>query len=230
MIKVTTFAGLGLAVLAEAAAWGADAAVEGDAFATRAVAARGVDDQLELSWDNGTPRWSIAWYTGAGSWVGNDFDLSTISAYRAVEKVRFYSRDNWPNAGWDGFRVGFYDFKGTIPGSMLWPTSGTGYFFKPSGLQSPAWVDIRIGWTCPTTAFVAAVEQYYNYPNCDPFALDSNRSFLGHSWEYYQGRWSLYEGSSSTAPYRNIMVRAVVDNSTLAVAPTSLGRVKALYY
>jgi len=67
-------------------------------------------------------------------------------------------------------------------------------------------------------------------PHCDPFALDTNTSFRQHSWQYYEGQWSLYEGSLSTAPYRNIMLRVVVDNSTLAVAPTSLGRVKALYY
>jgi hypothetical protein len=226
--KVTTL--VGLVMLVAAAAWGADCVVEGRTGDVVTLASYGADDQLELSWDTGTPQWSIAWYSGAGAWVGNDFDLSTISTYRAVEKVRFYSRDNWPNAQWDGFRVGLYDFKGAVPGSILWPTSGGGYFFKPSGLQGHVWVDVRIGWTCPTTAFVAAVEQYYNYPNCDPFALGNNTSFRGHSWQYYQGQWSPYEGSPLTAPYRNIMLRVIVDNETLGVAPTSLGRVKALYY
>jgi hypothetical protein len=216
------------AVALAAAAWGADCVVEGGGDAAREVAVFGTDDQLELAWDNGTRRWSIAWYTGAGAWVGNDFNLSTISTYRAIEKVRFYSRSNWPNTGWDGFRVGIYNFS-SVPGSLLWPTAGGGYFFKPSGLQGHIWVDIPIGWTCPSTAFVAAVEQYYNYPNCDPFALDSNPTFRGHSWQYYQGSWSPYE-SSSVAPYRNVMLRAVVDNTTLGVAPQSLGRVKALYY
>ncbi len=209
-------------------AWGADSVVEGGGDAARAVAPFETDDPLELSWDNGTRRWSIAWYSGAGAWVGNDFNLSTISTYRAIEKVRFYSRSNWPNTGWDGFRVGIYNFS-SVPGSLLWPTAGGGYFFKPSGLQGHIWVDIAIGWTCPSTAFVAAVEQYYNYPNCDPFALDSNPTFRGHSWQYYQGSWSPYS-STSVAPYRNVMIRAVVDNSTLGVAPESLGRVKALYY
>ncbi len=209
-------------------AWGADVVVEGGASGG-AVAAFETDDQLELKWDNGTRRWSIAWYMGRDAWVGNDFNLSTISTYRAIAKVRFYSRSNWPNTRWDGFRVGIYNFSG-VPGSLLWPTAGGGYFFKPSGLQGHIWVDIAIGWTCPSTAFVVAVEQYYNWPNCDPFALDTNPTFMGHSWQYYQGQWSPYEGSSSTAPYRNIMLRAVVNNSTLGVTPESLGRVKALYY
>lgn len=210
-----------------AAAWGADCVVEGGASTARA-AAYGTDDELELAWDNGTRQWSIAWYTGRGSWVGNDFDLSTISAYRAIEKIRFYSRDNWPNTQWDGFRVGIYNFS-SVPGSLLWPTAGGGYFFRPSGLSGHIWVDIGIGWTCPSTAFVVAVEQYYNYPNCDPYALDSNTAFLRHSWQYYQGAWSPLE-VSSVPQWRNLMLRAVVDNSTLGIAPESLGRVKALYY
>jgi len=218
---------VGLAMLAAAAAWGADFVVETVPSAPAVREAAATDDAVELSWDNGTRQWSMAWYTGAGAWVGNDFDLATISTYRAVEKVRFYTRDNWPNAQWDGFRVGFYDFKGAVPGSRLWPTSGVGYFFKPSGLHGHVWVEINIGWTCPTTAFVAAVEQFYNHPDCDPFALDSNRTFRGHSWQYYEGQWKPNTGYQG---YRNVMLRVIVDNSTLAVTPTSVGRVKALYY
>ncbi len=59
--------------------------------------------------------------------------------------------------------------------------------------------------------------------------IDSNPSFLGHSWQYYGGRWTPYD-NPYTRPYRNLMVRVVVDNDTLAVTPASLGRVKALYY
>jgi hypothetical protein len=113
------------------------------------------DATMELKWDNGTHRWSIAWYSGAGSCVGNDFNLSTISAYRAVGKVRFYSRDDWPNAQWDGFRVGIYNFS-AVPGSLLWPTAGGGYLFKPTGLHGHIWVDIPVGWTCSSTAFASA--------------------------------------------------------------------------
>jgi hypothetical protein len=226
MTKVTTI--VGLAMLAAAGAWGADVVAEGSAYTARAVAAREVDGQRELSWDNGTRRWNLAWYTGAGSWVGNDFDLSTISAYRAVEKVKFYSRDNWPNSQWDGFRVGIYAFT-SVPGSLIWPTAGGGYFFKPSGLQGHVWVEINIGWTCPSMAFVAAVEQYYNYPDCDPLAMDSNPTFRGHSWQRYEGRWSPAK-FPEPCDTRNVMLRVIVDNSTLGVTAASLGRVKALYY
>jgi hypothetical protein len=185
------------------------------------------DATMELKWDNGTRRWSIAWYTGSGSWVGNDFDLSTISGYRVIEKVRFYSSGNWPNNVWDGFRVGIYSFS-SVPGSLLWPTSGGGYFFKPSGLQGHVWVEIGIGWACPTSAFVAATEQYLNWPNCDPYTLDTNTTFQRHSWQYYQGSWSPLE-VASIPQWRNLMLRAVVNDSMSAVSPGSLGRVKALF-
>ena len=217
---------LGVVSAAAAGVWAVDAAVEGGAYGAGASGAAYRDGTLELSWDNGTRRWSIAWYTGAGAWVGNDFDLATISGYRAISKIRFYSRSNWPNSQWDGFRLGVFDFRGSVPGSMLWPTGG-GYFFKPSGLSGHVWVEINICWTCPTTAFVAAEEQFYNWPNCDPFALDTNTTFLRHSWEYYGGNWGLL--STAGDPYRNLMLRVVVDNETLAVSPASLGRVKALY-
>jgi hypothetical protein len=215
------------AVLAAAfAATAADVVVEGAPAVPGPAFAPARDASVELGWDNGTLSYSIAWYTGAGSWVGNDFDISTISTYRAVEKIRFYTRDNWPNSQWDGFRVGLYNFS-AVPGSMLWPTGGGGYFFKPTGLNGHIWVEIRVGWTCPTTSFLAAVEQYYNYPNMDPYALDSNTVNMRHSWQYYGGSWSPL--NVGTISYRNLMLRVVVDNETLAVAPSSLGRVKALY-
>jgi hypothetical protein len=218
------------AASAAAGVWAADAAVDGGAYAAAPAVAACTDDTLELGWDNGTRRWNVGWYTGAGSWVANDFDLATISTYRALSKIKFYTRSNWPNAQWDGFRVGVFNFSGSVPGSLMWPTGGGGYFFKPSGLSGHVWVEINVGWTCPVTAFAAAQEQFYNWPNCDPWAVDTNPTFLRHSWQYYGGSWSpLSSASIEIAPYYNLMLRVVVDNETLGVAPASLGRVKALY-
>ena len=211
-------------------AWGADCVVEGSTGDAVKLAAYEADSTLELKWDNGNRRWSWSWYTGAGYWVGNDFNISTLSGYRAIRKMKFYTRDDWPNRGWDGFRVAFFDFPGSVPGSRLWPTSGSGYFFKPSGLHGHVWVEINICWTCPSTAFVAAVEQFYNHPNSDPYAVDSNTTFLRHSWQYIGSQWRPAEFYYPYDLYRNVMLRVVVDNETVAVAPASLGRVKALYY
>jgi hypothetical protein len=208
-----------------AAAWGADVVVGGKAYVPPRLAAPGADDQLELGWDNGTGRWSIVWYTGKSTWVGNQFDLSTLSCYRVVDKVKFYTRDDWPNDVWDGFRVAIYDFS-TLPGAVLWPASGGGYFFKPSGVHGHLWVEIPIRWTSPSKKFLAAVNQCYNDPDCDPFEVDNNRVFRKHSWQYDCWQWDPLVGFQD---YRNLMLRVVVE-STFGVTPTSVGRVKALYY
>ena len=215
------------------AAWAVDAAIEGGHSPAAGVYAPPARDQstLELAWDNGTRRWSVGWYTGAGSWVGNEFDASTLkTSYVKILKFKMYTRDNWPNQGWDGFRIGFYSFGGGIPGSMLWPTGGSGYFFKPSSGTGHVWVECDIDWTCPSVKFVACEEQFYNYPTCDPFSVDINDTYLGHSWEYYGGTWGPL--STSGDPYQNLMVRVWVETGQEfpGVAPSSIGRVKALYY
>ena len=211
---------------------GADVVAEGGPTAFVVSEAAGRDATMELKWDNGQRRWSLVWRAGyEDSWVGNDFDVSTLKWARAVIlKFKFYTRGAWPNERWDGVRLGFYTFAGGVPGSMLWPTGGGGYFFKPSaGIQAHVWVECDINWTCPAAKFVAAEQQYYRYPNCDPFSLDSNPNFVRHSWMRSRGTWSPFE-TESVLPYRNVMIRVFVDEDTAAVAPMSLGRVKALYY
>lgn len=223
---------MSLTVMGVGGAWSADViVVDGGPTAFAVSEAAGTDGTHELKWDIGTRRWSLAWFTGLDTWVGNDFDISTISSYKAISKFRIYTRGAWPNGRWDGVRLAIYNFS-TVPGSMLWPTAGGGYFFKPSApIQGHIWVECDINWTCPSVKFLAAQEQFYNYPNCDVFELDNSTVFKGHSWQYYQGSWDPYKSSNPpVAPYRNIMIRIVVNNETVNVAPTSLGRVKALYY
>jgi hypothetical protein len=189
---------------------------------------------LELAWDNGSRRWSVHWDTGAGAWVGNDFDVSTLKTeYAKILKFKFYTRDTWPNTSWDGFGIGFYNFSGGVPGSMLWPTSGSsGYLFVPSGVTGHVWVECDIDWVCPSVKFVAAEHQYYNEPNCDPYTLDTNPTFQEHSWEYRSGAWSLHQEYPNLTPYRNVMIRVLIETGQTfpGIAPSSIGRVKALYY
>lgn len=223
MNKVKTFVALGSAVLASAA-WGADCVVERAASAPAAPEPAATDGALELKWDSGVGAWWLVWITATGIWVGNDFDISTISAYRGVTAIKLQSRYDWPNRGWDGFRIGIFNFSGGVPGSLLWGPK----FVVPTG--ATGWKEFSVGWTLPSGVdkFVAGQAQLYNYPNCEPFLLDNNSTFLRHSWRYLSGNWQPM--SSSVDPYRNIMLRVIVDNSTLAVTPISVGRVKALYY
>ncbi len=222
MNKVTTFVALGLAIWA-GAAWGADCVVERAASAPAAPEPEATDATVELKWDSGFTMWWMCWYTGRDTWVGTDFDISTISGYRAVHAIKLQSRWDWPNVGWDGFRIGIFDFRGGVPGSLLWGPK----FVVPTG--SIGWKEFSVGWTLPSGRykFLAGQEQYYNYPNCDPYALDNNTSFQSHSWQYLRGAWAPHQGYQG---YRNLMLRVILNNATLALTPTSIGRVKALYY
>jgi hypothetical protein len=217
-------------------AWAADAAVDGGPAAPPGfrVPASYDPSTLELSWDTGTRRWSAAWFTGAGAWVGNDFDASTLkTTHVKILRLTFYTRGNWPNQGWDGFRLAVFDFAGGVPGSRLWPTAGGGYFFKPSGTAGHVWAACGVNWVCPATSFVAAQEQHYNWPNCDPWSVDNNPTFRRHSWNYNGGAWSpLSHVLVDIKPYYNLMLRLWLEtgHSLPGVAPSSLGRVRALYY
>ncbi len=219
-----------LALAAWVALFGAVAADALDDVAVaarpRAVTTPDLDGSRVLKWDSGTPKYFIAWYTGAGVWVGNDFDISTVRTYAGVKRVWLYSTPAWPNGQWDGWRLAIYKFAGGAPGSLLWgPAWGKG----TSGTYG--WNPFDVNWVLPggVRAFVPAFEQYYNYPNCDPFALDDNATFQGHSWLYYEGEWAALH--TSVDPYRNLMLRVVVDDEqNPGVASASLGRVKALYY
>jgi len=197
--------------------WAAASDVEMQAYPV------GTDGQLELAWDNGTQSYSYVWYTGPHNWVAVDFDISMIQPYRKIDLIRVYSRPTWPNGVWDGFRVGIVSMVGSMPGSTLWGPN----WVRGSG-SGAGWVDAPVNYTLPvgTNAFVAGMTQYYSYPNCDPYATDTNATFSGHSWGLYNGTWSAYTTSTN---YRNIMVRVVVNNSLTGVQPASLGRVKATY-
>jgi len=218
-----------------AAAFAADTVVSGAGAGADFDPGPYPDGPRELGWDNGTREYLVCWYTGSNTWAGNDFAprFDNDTKYVRIVSVRVYTSNRWPNERWDGFRVAIYDFAGDpepLPGERLWPKSGAGYFFKPEGPKGEYWVEVPVDWT--TTAnvsFVAAMEQVYDQPRCDPFAVDSNRTFLRHSWSYYAGLWQRLETMSD--PYFNLMLRVVVEDggSFPAVAPTSFGRVKALY-
>ena len=171
----------------------------------------------ELRWDNGTLGYVRTHFLG-GRWVANDFDASTLTATR-VRCLRFYSSDNWPNGTWDGCHIAVYRLSGGLPGRLLWGPEfarGTGAGFQ--------WCSFDVGWALPkgVLTFVAAVEQPYGYPNCDPYCLDTSPA-TGRAWTYYQGIWEQME------TYTNLMLRVVMEGD-IGVEPTSIGRVKALYY
>lgn len=187
-----------------ATAWPADWAADVTRFTPPA---------LELRWDNGTR----SYFLTNSNYAGNDFDITTISTRRTVNTIRIYTSPG-PNNVWDGMRYHIFNFAGGFPGSRLWGP----YFYRPSGPSG--WYNVPVNWVLPigVNKFLATAERYYNYPNCDAYAVDDNPTFLGHSW----GDNGPLEGYP---PYRNLMLRVVVEGDNAAVRPTSFGRVKALY-
>jgi hypothetical protein len=218
---------------AAAATPAADTAAVGRDRAGDPVPGSLFDGTREWKWDNGTWKYFVYWYTGEGSWVGNDFAEGSPadSQGRRITSLKLFSTDVIPNDSWDGFRVAIYEFKGVpspVPGEMIWPTSGAGRFFLPAGQSGHGWVSVPINWVV-TTSFVAAVEQVYDAPDCDPFAVDSNPTELGHTWSYYRDLWRRFE--STADPYRNAMLRVVIEDLPYrpSVSPASFGRVRALF-
>ena len=126
-------------------AWGADVVVERAPATVPAEGSPAYDGTLELKWDNGIAAWLNAWYTGAGTWFGNDFNISTVSSSRAVQSMRVFSGPAWPNGRWDGFRLGIYSFT-SVPGSLLW---GPKYVAGTS--SNYGWNNFVVNWTLPAS-------------------------------------------------------------------------------
>jgi len=232
MVEMVKVNGAGRLIITAAALGTAGAAPAADVVLAPAppgpqvvAPADDADATAELKWDTGRPKWLVAWHTGAGTWVGNDFSVATLKTYGGIKQLRFYTGPAWPNNRWDGFRLGIYAFSGNQPGALL-----KGPLWVKGTSQGYAWNDFALNWVLPagTRSFVAACEQLYNYPNCDAFTLDDNPTFRGHSWIYYDGAWS--KMSTAANPYKNLMLRVIVDNEQNApVGPSSYGRVKALF-
>jgi hypothetical protein len=147
-----------------------------------------------------------------------------VKTYPHIQSMKLYTSNTWPNTSWDGFRLGVYSMGGGVPGSLLWGPE----FVMPT---IRGWNTFSVDWTLPSgqKRFLPAIEQYYNYPNCDPHTVDNSTVDNGHNWVYYGGTWGKY--SNSTPGYYNIMIRVIMDNEhNPGVEPTSVGRVKALYY
>jgi hypothetical protein len=182
--------------------------------------------EYELKWDTGRPAChGECLNVGAGFWFANDFDVSTLKArHIAALKIMVY-----PYGGmWDGFRIGLFAFD-KIPGSIIWPTSGVPKFVKGSGPGEFQWCKFAVDWTLPaeTQSFAAGQEQFFLPPFCDQYVFDDNVEHKWHTWQKSPHReWNLYYSSELG---KNLMLRVILTGDE-AVRPTSLGRVKGLYY
>jgi hypothetical protein len=189
----------------------------------------------ELSWDSGQKSYSICWYESRNHWLAVDFDASEVSTTPIIAKARFFTRDDWPNEGYEGFEVAIFPWSDDKPGDIsdiIWPETGEPQLFVPGGLpHGDVWADMPVNWVCNDPRFVVAVNQYYDEPDCDPLALDDNETPTGHSWMYVTKEWEPFDPSSLNIDYENLMIRAVVQDMGMehAFTPVSFGLIKALY-
>ncbi|UCH77869.1 MAG: hypothetical protein JSU81_09100 [Candidatus Coatesbacteria bacterium] len=193
------------------------------AFAVPALGA-----EHELQWDNGVFRIAVHYQYGEGTWAGLDFDTSTLKTSNwRLKRVR--ANLGWTgNERWDGMRLAIFDMAGGKPGKIIWPKTGTPKLVMPYGTPRLicTWCEFGVGYDLPAPKFVVALEQYLDHPNCDSYGLGYGRGFAEkHTWlKYRNTKWEL----TGMGVW---MLRAVVAGPTnIGVSPTSLGRVKALYY
>ena len=210
-----------LIVASVAGAWSADNTVGRAPSCFRAPAAAGRDETRELKWDNGVWRTYVMFVGATGTRFANDFDVSTLPAFTYLRTLRLHMKPGPPER--PGARLGVYAWAGGVPGTLVWGP-------KDVEASVEGWNDFAVTWSLPKGAykFLAAVEQIHAHPGCASFGVDTNSTFVGHSWLYYRGSWGLLQVQGT---YYNLMLRVVVDDEHgPAVTPTSVGRVKALYY
>jgi hypothetical protein len=210
-----------LAAASAVAAWGADYAAE-RATAPPALPEPAANDATrELKWDNGVWRTYVMFVGAPGTRFANDFDVSTLPAFTYLRTLRLHMKPGPPER--PGARLGVYAWAGGVPGTLVWGP-------KDVEASVEGWNDFAVTWSLPKGAykFLAAVEQIYAHPGSASFGVDTNSTFVGHSWLYYRGSWGPLQVQGT---YYNLMLRVVVDDEHgPAVTPASVGRVKALYY
>ncbi|MCP4231092.1 MAG: hypothetical protein GY771_13215 [bacterium] len=187
-------------------------------------------DTIMLSWDNGEMAYSICWYSGNGHWVGNDFG---VAGYSDVNSMLIRTRDDWPNQGFDGFYIAIYDDSNDKPsGVIIWPIDGNAKYIDKYELQAnfdEGWVDLDVDYGLSDDKIYACMEQRNNYPDADPFCVDTNTTDRLHSWQNNGLEWRrLDTGDLGDINNNNLMLRLRVTPNK-GITTTSLGVVKALY-
>lgn len=95
----------------------------------------------------------------------------------------------------------------------------------PEGNKDSNWYEFFVGWPpMGERRFLAGQEQFFDWPDCDSFCFDDGEGAGDerHTWFKNDGVWSKFVASNS------LMLR-VIAGYYGTVAPTSLGRIKALY-
>lgn len=182
-----------------------------------------------LGYDSGIVGYSICWYEGDDHWVANDFTLG--DGGREVFSMLIATRKDWPDYGFDGFYVAIFGDMDGLPGAMVWPETGPKYVSgdEIEGTFDGIWVEVGVEADIEQNRIYAAMEQYYNYPNSDPYCVDNNPVDREHSWEKAGSIWERMDtGDLGAITNNNLMLRLSVE-SKKSLITSSLGSIKAMY-
>jgi hypothetical protein len=184
--------------------------------------------QYVLRWDNDIWRLNLHSGKGENTWSGIDFDTSSLDSATTWRLATVRANLSiGSNERWDGMRLAVFDMAGGKPGEIIWPENGTPKYVVGYGTvnrYSTAWCEFPVRFDLPESKFVVALEQYYDHPLCDSYAVGFGHG--GAEWHAWRNYWNA--GWERTGLIW--MIRAVVRSTNNAVEPTSIGRVKALYH
>ncbi len=208
-------------VMASCLAWSAGeyAAVNPEASPAPHVPIKDKMPFGELSHDNGNITNAWAYYTGAGSYVGDQYD--TPSDWSYLTGIKYYVWTGWPDSTFQGFTVACWKMESGTPGAVIWPTDGNPKYNPNTGgnwITQPVDPLIYLQDAAPN-GFLVGISQLYNIPVCDAFSVDDTGPGP-YDWTYYSGAWG-------AAAYGKGSARAL--GYWTPVEPTSLGSLRALY-
>ena len=97
------------------------------------------------------------------------------------------------------------------------------------GIRYEGWVDLDVNYSHSDDKVYACMEQRFNYPDADPFCVDTNTTDQEHSWQNNGTGWRRMDtGDLGDINNNNLMLRLRVTPNK-GIRTTSLGVVKALY-
>lgn len=182
-----------------------------------------ISGELELSNDNGYITVAYVFAGGVGSRMACQYEKPSGSPWY-LTAIKYYTKQGWPNATYEGFGVACWQFTGGQPGSIIWPAAGSFMYNHNTG---GGWIQQNVVpafnmANCPSSYFLVGIAQLYDYPFCDSFGYDDTNAD--------EQDWANPAGTGwGQAPFGKGTARAILSQSTVGTDTPTLGIIRALY-
>jgi len=143
-----------------------------------------------------------------------------------IQRIRLYVGNPPGYTSWDGFQLEIWDWYDSsfpeAPGKRVWgPEAFTYNLANPHGWVT--YTEVNYEWKS-TQPFLLLAKQRDGYPNCDSIYCDASRTTPNPNWSYFIHKWYPFVVLNG-----DFLFRVYYGASHPGVAPTSLGRIRALY-